>query len=159
MEPIFNTDEEKIQEIVDKKVKNEYESKVIEANKATEDANKLAEEYKRKYEVEKKLSINADSGKISDAVSEIKEQKVVQKEEIANCPTCHNHKLNIKGSVAKCIGPDCNNEYELINKNADYKCDGCGVPVKRSESTDNCPFCGGERASKFNWGKLRSRIH
>jgi len=146
MEPIFNTDEEKIEEMVNKKV--------IEANKA-------AEEYKKKYEeAEKKRSVNTDSGKISDAVDKIKKQTVVQKEEdIEDCPQCHKHKIKITGLTARCVGPHCGNEYVIVPKNADHKCTNCGIPIKKSDELKACPFCSNESAKFFDWDKLRQYNH
>ena len=91
----------------------------------------------------------------------ISPEQAVDDEDMIKCPTCHTghvHALKSDGLVYKCTGPDCNEEFVMVPKTAGYKCAGCGGPIKRPEdpkyNLDACPFCGGKKAVKFNWGKL-----
>ncbi len=78
-----------------------------------------------------------------------------------SCPTCHNghvHAVESDGVTYKCTGPNCGKEYVMVDKTADYKCVGCGSPIKKPEDEkmkmDSCPFCHGKKAVKFDWGKV-----
>ncbi len=78
-----------------------------------------------------------------------------------SCPTCRNghvHAVESDGVTFKCTGPNCGKEYVMVDKSADYKCVGCGSPIKRPEDEkmkiDSCPFCHGKKAVKFDWGKV-----
>ncbi len=77
------------------------------------------------------------------------------------CPTCHKdhvHSVEPDGVTYKCTGPNCGKEYVMVDKTADYKCVGCGGPIKRPEEEnikmESCPFCKGKKAVKFDWGKV-----
>lgn len=82
-------------------------------------------------------------------------------EDIITCPTCHTghvHYMQKDGVAYKCNGPKCGKEFIMVDKTADYKCAGCGAPIKKPEDDklkmDACPFCHGKKATKFDWGKM-----
>lgn len=68
-------------------------------------------------------------------------------------------KADNTGLSLKCTGPNCGKEYVLADRDADFKCTGCGFPIKRpedkSKDIENCPLCGSEDAVKFNWKVYR----
>jgi DNA-directed RNA polymerase subunit RPC12/RpoP len=91
----------------------------------------------------------------------ISPDQAIDDKDIIKCPTCHNghiHNMETDGVSYKCTGPECGKEYVMIDKSADYKCVGCGAPIKRPEDEklkiDSCPFCKGKKAVKFDWNKL-----
>jgi len=170
IQPKFTSNEEVVEKIINEKVKNEYESRVDEANKTKEEYKRKYEEvekkyeeatrlteYKKKYEDENKQSAKDDSGKILDATNKIKEQIVTQ--EAADCPTCHKHKIKITGLTAKCVGLHCGNEYVIVPKNADHKCTNCGIPIKKSDELTACPFCSSESAKPHDWDRIKLHSH
>jgi DNA-directed RNA polymerase subunit RPC12/RpoP/ElaB/YqjD/DUF883 family membrane-anchored ribosome-binding protein len=153
--PVFENKEDKLMAEVEKRLNNI-----------------LAERDKIAKDVADKAKTEKESGvvKIQKALEEIK-ATTIKTAEVAKkaeendilCPTCHKghiHKLSSDGMVAKCTGEGCTEEYILVPKSSDYKCIGCGLPIKKlpgDKQLDDCPFCGSTKAKKFDFTMVRKQ--
>lgn len=76
------------------------------------------------------------------------------------CPTCtkgHVHKMDKDGLTMKCAYGKCGKEFVIVPKDANAKCETCGIPLQTPSSDkilDACPFCGGKKAKMFDFSKL-----
>jgi DNA-directed RNA polymerase subunit RPC12/RpoP len=115
-------------------------------------------------EIKKEVSAKDTLKKMLDDI------KGKQKESIIDCPTCgvgHVHKLQgvEDGGIGKykCTGPDCKEEYILVDPASDYMCKTCSMPHKRPKNQDIskklvCPFCGGKSMTAYDWKAKFDRI-
>lgn len=154
MKPITKTNDDRIEEIVNRRVSN-LDEKLERIASMT---NRIKEETK---EIKEK-----DVDNIVDKIMEKtidKQPKKIETEhshDDVSCPTCgdgHIHKIIGNGLTAKCTGKNCGEEYVLVPKSADYKCENCGIPVKKppkDKKIESCPFCGGGKAALFDYKKL-----
>lgn len=150
------------------KIKTELESKADERIKAIL---KEKEESTRKEKADKiQEAINAAKS-IKEDKEKGKEGTVATVEQSGDkghnhddilCPTCkggHVHKAtdDKSGLVYKCTKDGCGFVSVMVRKDSDYKCNGCGAPIKKPEKPedmDGCPFCGGTKAVKHDWSKV-----
>lgn len=163
VEERFKEESEKVRGEVDTRVKTEVEARVLAIIKEKEDKDKSdkASKLAKAVDVAKALKGESDSEK-DKAIAAEKEKA----EKDISCPNCHKegkgghiHKVETdkSGLVWKCDGDKCGFEAILTSKDSDYKCVGCGSPIKRPadpKSMDGCPFCGNKRAIRFDWSKL-----
>jgi hypothetical protein len=165
VKPIWKRPEDEISQRVEEKVKVDLDTRIKnEVDKIVNEKLKEREE-KEKTDKASKLAKAVDVAKALKGEGEDKE-KIEKEKKIAEndilCPTCHQghvHKLESdkSGLVYKCHGDKCGLEHIFIPKNSDYKCVGCGMPLRKPEdpkSMDGCPFCHGSKAVKFDWGKI-----
>ena len=163
MKPVFKKPGAEI----DTKLKSEID-KVrveIEAKARAETDERIKTILKEKEDAERKEKADKIT-KAVDVAKAIKGDAEKDKADKADklCPTCHDghiHKLETdkSGLVWKCNGDKCGYEYVLVPKVADYRCIGCGMPIKKpdkdetAKEMDGCPFCHGKKAVKFDWSK------
>jgi DNA-directed RNA polymerase subunit RPC12/RpoP len=110
----------------------------------------------KQEEIKKEVSSKESIQKMLDDI------KGKQKDNVIDCPTCglgHVHRIQgVKGEEGKfkCTGPDCNEEYVLVDPASDYKCVNCGLPHKKPKNEDlvkksACPFCKGTKMAAYDW--------
>lgn len=122
-----------------------------------------------KYQEEIKRVVSAKES-IQKMLDDIKGK---QKDSIIDCPTCgegHVHRMQGVGEGKgegigryKCTGPNCKEEYVLVDPSSDYVCKDCGMPHKRPKSEDiskkvSCPFCHGTKMNTYDWKARFERI-
>lgn len=165
--PIFKRPEDEISNRVEEKVKGELDNRIrTEVDKRVTDILKEKED-KEKTDKASKIAKAVDAAKALKGESDFEKDKAAAVAEKADmlCPTCHQghvHKVETdkSGLVYKCHGDKCGFEAVMVSKDADYKCVGCGAPIKKPEKEeyakemDGCPFCKGKKAIKFDWSKV-----
>lgn len=112
-----------------------------------------------KAELEKNKSVAATINTMPEPTTTVvKGKTTTSTPDDVPCPTCHGHmhKLDGDGYTLKCTGDKCGKEFVMVDKSADFKCAGCGAPIKRPTEADKikpdtCPFCHGKKAVKFDW--------
>lgn len=148
---------DKIRTEFDNRVRTEVEEKIKVILKEKEESEKKEKAEKLKQAVDAAKAIKGDKGEKGDS-----------DKDILNCPTCHTagrdghmHKLDTdkSGLVWKCHGDKCGFEAVFVPKNSDYKCVGCGLPIKKPDKDElikdmSCPFCHGTKSIKHDWSKL-----
>lgn len=140
----------------------------LEKEKDTQKANKALEDARQRGILEDKNKLLEEMGKdvLCPTCVDMKrvgaeKSKLVDKE-LNEIKQIHEkfHKLeridgNNSGLIVKCTGPDCGKEYGLVDLDADHKCTTCGYPLKKpedkSKDIEDCPLCGGKKATKYNW--------
>jgi len=174
--PIFKRPEDDISRKVEEKITGELDNRIkTEVDKRVHDILKEREE-KEKVDKVSKLAKAVDIAKALKGEGEDKTEKEkadkekAEKEKITIekdllCPTCHAghvHKVETdkSGLVYKCHDGKCGFEHVFVPKNSDFKCVGCGMPIKKPEKDehakdmDGCPFCHNSKAIRFDWSKL-----
>ncbi len=129
--------EEKIEEII-KKMKDKIPERISERLNKGIDVNKVDE---KKDELKKVDEVPKEPEHVHDDVF---------------CPSCqkgHIHKMENSGLKLKCTGKDCGEEYVVVPMSADYTCTNCGLPIKKDEKMEACPFCNNKKAVPFSNGK------
>lgn len=177
LRPIFRTKEQEIKTIagivgdtISQQVSKTIEEKLKE--KPGEKISKVVTEIREREKIEKEKGEKekekeAEKAEIDKILSEKQaEIERIKKEIEVLCPTCETGHLHSfgqgkgieSGITYKCSTDGCGKEFVMVDKAADYKCVGCGVPIKKPEreniKLDGCPFCGSSKAIKFDWGKL-----
>lgn len=173
VKPIFSKPDEEMQRRIDEKVRIEVDSKInkevdekvksILKEREDTDRKERADRLAKAVDAAKILKAEAGSGEKEKAEKAEKEKtdKAEREKNDILCPTCHAghlHKMEQTGLTVKCVGDKCGKEYVLLDTTADYRCQNCGIPLKKPEdpgSMDGCPYCHGKRAVKFDWGKIR----
>lgn len=171
IEERFKEESEKVRGEVDSKVKTEVEARVLaiikekEEKEKTDKANRIA----KAVDTAKALKGESDSEKDKAIVAEKEKVEREKAEKDILCPTCHTEgrsghihraETDKSGFVYRCNDKGCGFEAILVPKDSDYKCVGCGSPIKKPKNVehakemDGCPFCHGKRAIKFDWSKL-----
>jgi len=94
-------------------------------------------------------------------VATVEQVEHEHKNDEISCPTCKGHVHKAEGDktglVYKCTKDGCGFVSVMVDKRSDYKCNNCSMPIKKPEKPENvdgCPFCGGTKAIRFDWGKL-----
>lgn len=136
--------------------KIDFQKKIDEVRKEFE-AKLKEKEAKFQEDVKREVSAKESIQKMLDDI------KGKQKDNAIDCPTCghgHVHRMQGVGEGVggrfKCTGPDCKEEYVLVDPASDYKCTKCGLPHKRPVVEDigkkaACPFCTGTKMVAFDW--------
>ncbi len=164
---ISNRVEEKVKSELDNRIKTEVENRVNVLLKEREEKEKAdkANRIAKAVDTAKALKGEGDSEK--DKVIAAEKEKAVAEKDIL-CPTCHTkgtgghiHRADDKsGMIYRCTKDGCGFEAVLVPKDSDYKCVGCGAPLKKpgnvehAKEMEGCPFCKNKRAVKFNWAGL-----
>lgn len=171
--PIFRKPEDEISQRVEDKVKVDIDNRIkTEVDKRVTDILNQREE-KEKADKANRIAKAVDTAKALKGEGDSEKDKAIaaEKEKAEKdmlCPTCHTkgtgghiHRADDKsGMIYKCTKDGCGFEAVLVPKDSDYKCVGCGVPLKKPGSVehakemDGCPFCKNKRAVKFDWSKL-----
>ncbi len=164
VKPIFNKPEEDLHRRIDEKVKFEVEERIkSEVDERVKSILKEREDTDRKERADR-IAKAVDVAKILKADVGTEKEKAEKEKNDILCPTCHIghlHKMEQTGLTVKCVGDKCGKEYVLLDTTADYRCQNCGIPLKKPEdpkSLDGCPYCSGKKAVKFDWGKIRKVI-
>lgn len=157
--------DDRVKADIDTKIKNEVDERVKAILKEREDADKKerADKLAKAVDVAKTLKAADVGGGEKEKAEREKAEKAEREKNDILCPTCHAghlHKMeqSRNGLSIKCVGKDCGKEYVLLDTMADYRCQTCGIAIKRPEdpsTIDGCPFCGSTRAVKFDWSKIR----
>lgn len=155
--------EDRVKVELDSRIKSEVDKRVTDALKEREDKEKTdkASKIARAVDVAKALKGEGEDKTVADKEKAEKERS----EKDLLCPTCHTghvHRLESdkSGLVYKCHGDKCGYEFVMVAKDSDYKCVGCGAPLKKPEKEEHakemegCPFCKNKKAIKFDWQKL-----
>jgi DNA-directed RNA polymerase subunit RPC12/RpoP len=153
--------EEKVKSEVDTKIKSEVDKRVGEILKEKDEKDKAqkAERIAKAVDVAKAIKGESDKEKGEKDKGEKDKDESDKIRDDVFCPTCHTghlHKMEQAGLSVKCVGDKCGKEYILVDKNSDYQCATCGVPIKKPDdpkSIEGCPFCSGRKAFKYDWTK------
>jgi DNA-directed RNA polymerase subunit RPC12/RpoP len=153
---------DKLKNDFDARVKAEVDEKVKNALKEKEDLTKREKADKIARAIDAAKAVKGTEMGPADPSLAAKNSAIDNSG--LSCPTCHIghvHKLETDkmGLVYKCHGDKCGLEYVMTPKNSDYKCSGCGAPVKKPADEEKvkdmtCPFCNGTKALKHDWSKL-----
>lgn len=182
MPPRLRTDSDETRILIDEAAKKSAEEtkKAIlgELNSNPESGSKMSQILKQAHSG----NVEQHTGDVvpKDTVERMKEEYQKEKKTLEDemhesevlCPTCtKNHIHILKGAgegKVKCTGDKCGTEYALIPEDADYKCEGCGLPHKLpiehtehdniKEAKDSCPFCNGNKFTRYDWSKLKKNI-
>jgi predicted RNA-binding Zn-ribbon protein involved in translation (DUF1610 family)/DNA-directed RNA polymerase subunit RPC12/RpoP len=154
---------EKIRSELDSKTDEKIKIALQEKEEKTkkEKADRIAEA----VSTAKTIAGGMGSGKEIDKIATVEQVKDNHTHDGISCPTCkggHVHKVESdkSGLVYKCHGDKCGFEAVLVPMTADFKCNGCGAPIKKPDDPvkekemEGCPFCKSKKAFKFDWGKL-----
>lgn len=167
--PIWKRPEDEMIQKVEDKVKGELDNRIkTEVDKRVIDILKEREE-REKTDKASKLAKAVDVAKALKGESEEKDKEKEKVEKELLCPTCHTegrgghiHRVETDKSnlIYRCNDGKCGFEAVLVPKTSDYKCIGCGMPIKKpgnvehAKEMDGCPFCHGSRAIKYEWSKV-----
>lgn len=175
--PIWKKPDEELEIKVDAKVKSEIEKikaeleakaderiKAILTEKEERTKKEKADKIQEAINTAKSIKEDKDKDKDKDNVATVEKGKenVHDIGKGIDCPTCHAghvHKVETdkSGLVYRCHGDKCGFEAVLVPKTADFKCNGCGMAIKKPEKPedlDGCPFCGSRKAVRHDWSKL-----
>lgn len=167
--PIFKRPEDDISVKVEERIKGKLDSELdnrikTEVDKRVTDILKEREE-KEKTDKASKLAKAVDVAKALKGESDSEKDKTMATDKDLLCPSCHKdhvHKMETdkSGLVYKCHEDKCGLEFVMVPKDSDYKCVGCGSPLKKpanvehAKEMEGCPFCGSKKAIRFQWDKL-----
>lgn len=160
-------------------MRKDFDEKLKEKEAKYQEEIKKEVSAKEKSQEDLKKEVSA-KGHIQKMLDEIKGKQI---DNIVDCPTCgegHVHKMQgvgVGGGVGgvssggvssggigsggvgaryKCTGPNCAEEYVLVDPASDYECKDCGSPFKKPVNEKiakdvTCPFCNGTKMVKFDW--------
>lgn len=176
VKPVFKTEHQALKEEINKRMDDvksgmkELVKQVVEEKDMGKNIDDIIERKIKEAETGSGgsgggLSGSTPGSKLSKMIDVIKDKRGSGYGDIINCPNCrsgHIHALmtgegkKYDGISYKCTGPDCGKEFVMVDKSSDYKCSTCNAPIKRPEGRDldNCPFCKGTKAMKFDWSRL-----
>ena len=164
VKPIFNKPDEEMQKRIEDKVKVEVDTKINkEVDERVKSILKERDDADRRERADR-IAKAVDAAKILKAEVGTEKEKAEKEKNDILCPTCHTghlHKMEQTGLTVKCVGDKCGKEYVLLDTTADYRCQNCGIPLKKPEDPNSiyaCPYCSGRKAVKFDWGKIRKIV-